>query len=205
VRRWLAWKLDVFPVYFGTGDGPSSLLRWPLKLALRLRPARRRGAARPAGDNGHAPSISAARLVWALVLTAEKRSKMRAVVKARNRGMIVVCDRYPQAQVHGFNDGPLLAAWLESPSALRRRIARWELETYAQLARTAPDLVVKLDVTPETGMQRSPDSAPGEVERKREAVRVIDYGPACRTVEIDTLRPLPEVLLAVKQAVWAEL
>ena len=73
------------------------------------------------------------------------------------------------------------------------------------LARTAPDLVVKLDVTPETGVQRSPDSAPGEVERKREAVRVIDYGPACRTVEVDTLRPLPEVLLAVKQAVWAEL
>jgi len=205
VRRWLAWKLDVYPVYFGTGDGPSSLLRWPLKLALRLRRPRRRPALPEAAANGHPTGgISPGRLLWALVLAAEKRSKMRAAVAARNRGMIVVCDRYPQAQIAGYNDGPLLASWLDRPG-LRRRLARWEFETYARLSRTAPDLVIKLDVTPETGMQRSPDTAPGEVERKREAVRAIDYGPNARTVEIDSLRPLPEVLLAVKQAVWAQL
>jgi thymidylate kinase len=208
VQRWLAWKLDVYPVYFGTGDGPSSLLRWPFKLALRLRSPRRprRSYPLPAeGANGHtAIRISLARLAWALVLAAEKRSKMRAAVTARNRGMIVVCDRYPQAQVTGFNDGPLLASWLTRPG-LRGRLARWEYETYARLSRIAPDLVVKLDVTPETGMERSPDTAPGEVERKRAAVRAIDYGPHTRTIEIDSLRPLPEVLLAVKQAVWAQL
>jgi thymidylate kinase len=211
VRHWLAWKLDVYPVYFGSGDGPASLARWPLKLALRLRGRRARSGpasaapARAASNGRAAHSISPARALWALVLAAEKRSKMRACVKARNRGMIVVCDRYPQAQVAGFNDGPLLSPWLAGRWALQRRLARWELETYLQLARTTPDLVVKLDVTPEAGLSRSPDTAPGEIERRREAVAAIDYGPGSRTLAIDAMRPLADVLLDVKRAVWDQL
>ena len=49
------------------------------------------------------------RVVWALALAVEKRSKMRRARRARNRGMLVLCDRYPQTKILGFNDGPLLA------------------------------------------------------------------------------------------------
>jgi thymidylate kinase len=206
VRAWLGWKVDVYPVYFGSGDGPASLLRWPLKAALALRGGRRRsGPVAAAGGNGHArPRISLARALWAVLLAAEKRSKMRACIQARNRGMIVVCDRYPQAQVPGFNDGPLLTGWLERGRGLKRRIAAWELQTYQRLAAVAPDLVVKLDVTPEVGLHRSPDTAPGEVERRRAALAAIDY-TGSRTLAVDSLRPLPDVLLDVKRGVWAQL
>jgi thymidylate kinase len=129
---------------------------------------------------------------------------MRACIRARNRGMIVVCDRYPQAQVPGFNDGPLLTGWLERGGGLRRRIAAWELQTYQRLAAIAPDLVVKLDVTPEVGLRRSPDTAPGEVERRRLALAAIDYA-GCPTLAVDSLRPLADVLLDVKRGVWAQL
>ena len=67
---------------------------------------------------------------------------------------------------------------------------------------TAPDLVLKLDVTAEAGQARSPDTAPGEVEQKRAAVREIDYGPRSRVVEIDAMQPLEAVLLDVRSAVW---
>jgi len=30
MRRWLGWKLDVYGIYFGSGDGPASALRQPL-------------------------------------------------------------------------------------------------------------------------------------------------------------------------------
>ena len=204
VRAWLSWKVDVYPVYFGSGDGPASLLRWPLKAALALRGRRRSGPSPAAGANGHAgPRISLARALWAVVLAAEKCAKMRACIRARNRGMIVVCDRYPQAQVPGFNDGPLLTPWLER-TGLRRRIAAWELATYQQLAAIAPDLVVKLDVTPEVGLRRSPDTAPGEVERRRVALAAIDYAGS-RTLAVDSLRPLADVVLDVKRGVWAQL
>jgi thymidylate kinase len=227
LRRWLAWKLDVHPAYFGSGDGPSSLLRWPLKVALRLRGARPRvgpvtlhdagqGAGQGAGESADEStgdeararvqrSISPGRAVWALLLAREKRSKMRACVKARNRGMLVVCDRYPQVQFPGFNDGPLLTPWLESRAAWKRALARWEFELYRQLTFVAPDLVLKLDVTPEAGMARSPDTAPGEVEQRRRAVSAIDYGPGSRAVEIDGMRPLQAVLLEVRRAVWEQL
>jgi thymidylate kinase len=200
LRRWLGWKLDVHAVYFGSGDGPSSLLRWPLKAALRLR-----GARRPPAGTAAPQRISAGRAAWALLLAREKRSKMRACVKARNRGMLVVCDRYPQAQFAGFNDGPLLASWLGSRAGWQRALARWESGVYRRLALEAPDLVIKLDVTPDAGLARSPDSAPGEVERKRQAVRAIDYGPRSRVVAIDAMRPFDEVLLEVRRAVWDQL
>ena len=58
--------------------------------------------------------VSLARAIWAVVLAWEKRAKLRRAVRARNRGMIVICDRFPQTQVMGYNDGPLLAPWRES-------------------------------------------------------------------------------------------
>ena len=208
VRRWAGWKLDVYAVYFGSGDGPASLLRWPLVLAIRLLRGVR-GTRRGPGA-GSAPGeaakrrgrISPVRALWALVLAQEKRSKMRSAVRARNRGMVVICDRYPQAQIMGFNDGPLLSAWMESGSRLKRRLARWEFETYRELARTAPDLVVKMDVPPEVAVRRKPDMRPDEVERRRAAVRQIDYGPASETLSVDGTRPLAEVQLRVRRALW---
>jgi len=116
--------------------------------------------------------------------------------------MVVICDRYPQAQIMGFNDGPLLSAWMESGSRLKRRLARWEFETYRELARTAPDLVVKMDVPPEVAVRRKPDMRPDEVERRRAAVRQIDYGPASETLSVDGTRPLAEVQLRVRRALW---
>lgn len=213
IRRWLSWKLDVYPVYFGSGDGPSSLLRWPLKRGVRALRALRAALAgqapaplAPAPGGPPAPRrLTPYRALWAALLALEKRAKLRASVKARNRGMLVVCDRYPQVQTLGFNDGPLLAGWLESESRWRRGLARWELETYRELALCAPDLLVKMDVTPEEARRRKPDTAPGEVERRRIAVRVIDYGPGCEVLEIDATRPLQEVLLHIKRAIWAEL
>ena len=214
IRGWLAWKLDVYPVYFGSGDGPSSLLRRPLKAMLPL-VRRVRGSRARMGSGGGQSSeelagaaprrISAVRALWALVLALEKRSKMRASVKARNRGMIVICDRYPQVQTMGFNDGPLLSPWIECRSSLKRRLARWEFETYRRLTLTPPDLVVKLDVTPEASTSRSPETAAWEVKRRRVAVRRIDYGPSSETLEVDATQPLADVLLEVKAAIWAQL
>ena len=84
--------------------------------------------------------LSFPRAVWALVLAREKAGRLRAAERARQRGLAVVCDRFPQSQVLGFNDGPLLTPWLESPSALRRRLARYELGVYqsAHAARARP-------------------------------------------------------------------
>ena len=37
LRKWLAWKVDVVSIYLGSGDGSTSLLRWPLRATHRSR------------------------------------------------------------------------------------------------------------------------------------------------------------------------
>ena len=211
IHTWLTWTLDVYPVYLGSGDGRCSLIRWPMRLAFRvLGPfLRRHYPAPPRDDTGDGTGsryrrVSPARALWALVLALEKQSKMRAVVKARNRGMIVVCDRFPQIQVRDF-DGPMLVSWRESSSLVLRRLGQWESKIYRQLVDIAPDLVIKLEVPPEVAVIRAPDMSLEESRWRMAAVRQIKYGRGSQTLVIDGTRPLDEVLLGVKKAIWEQL
>lgn len=206
--KWLSWKLDVYPVYFGSGDGSASLLRLPLKLmktVLSRSKRDRADAPTESGALGLERRVSWARAVWAIVLAWEKRAKLRRAVRARNRGMIVLCDRYPQTQVLGFNDGPLLAPWLESSSRLFRWLGRWEREQYERVLSCSPDLMIKLDVPSEVAIARKPEISVAESERKREALGKIRYHATCQEVVIDSTQPLGTVLLQVKTAVWKQL
>jgi thymidylate kinase len=204
--RWLGWKLDVLPIYFGSGDGPVSLWRRPLVLARLLQMRLRR---RPAPGERPRPTAlrrpTPARAVWALVLAREKSARLRRAERARQRGLVVLCDRYPQSTVRGFNDGPLLAPWLESPRPLLRRLARYELSVYESARALAPDLVIKLDVSPRVAVQRKPDMAPDECARRRAAVAALEWGGQGRVATIDAEQPLERVLAEVKRAIWAEL
>jgi thymidylate kinase len=204
--RWLGWKLDVLPIYFGSGDGPVSFWRKPLVLVRGLQ--KRVSKPRPPEQRSRvlAPRPpSPARAVWALVLAREKAARLRTAERARQRGLVVLCDRYPQSTVRGFNDGPLLTPWLESPRALLRRLARWELSVYESARALAPDLVIKLDVSPKVAVQRKPEMAAEECARRRAAVSALEWGGRGRVVTVDAEQPLERVIAEVKRAVWAEL
>ncbi len=206
LQPWLGWKLDVLPIYFGSGDGPVSLTRLPLVWVRRLQ--KRLTKPRPAAERSRVlrpRRLSAARAVWALVLAHEKARRLARAERARQRGIVVLCDRFPQTTVRGFNDGPLLTPWLESPAAWRRALACWELAIYERARRLAPDLVIKLDVSPEVAVARKPDMAPEECARRRAAVASLEWGERCRMVTIDAEQPLERVIAEVKRAVWAEL
>jgi thymidylate kinase len=203
---WLSWKLDTMPLYLGSGDGAASPLRWPLRLMLRLVRLARQGGRAPQAEHAAASrSWAVPRAVWALVLSREKRRKLAHAVQARNRGMIVVCDRYPQAQVLGFNDGPLLGRWREHRWALIRAMARWESAPYEWAARHPPDLVIKLLVSPAVTLRRKPGMRMEDVQRRVDAVRCLQFAGPARVVEIDADAPLDQVSRKVKQAIWERL
>jgi hypothetical protein len=212
--KWLSWKVDVLPIYFGSGDGQSSLVRWPLKLAVAAvrrfnwpigHPSTKTRCLGAEGTRLHSPLIAFAKVAWALALAYEKRSKLRKATKARNRGMIVICDRYPQNQINGFNDGPLLSHWLSHPSIVLRCFARWESAPYLASTIYPPDLVVKLNVTPEVAQRRKPDMHIAENQRRVNAVKALHYPSPTNTVDINADDTLDRVLLALKRCVWREL
>jgi hypothetical protein len=206
LRRMLATKVDVAEIYFGSGDGPASLMRWPLRVARRARDRLRGGSrhgVRKISREGKAMGF--ALLVWGLVLAREKRQRLRSSWRARNRGMVVLADRYPQAQVMGFNDGPLLSHLAEHPSRVLRWLARREASVYQWADRHPPDLVVRLNVSPEVAVARKPEMTIEEVTRKVEAVRSLTYPCGTTVVDLDADRPLDEVRREVNWAVWSQI
>ena len=209
IRKWLTWKLDVYPVYMGSGMSQASMLRWPMKVALKgMRKARLiRGRGKgdrstDTGDLGRRRRVTWSVALWALSLAKEKKTKLKRIHRARSRGMIVLCDRYPQTQVAGFNDGPLLGAWAESGSSLKRSLARWEYGIYERATMLHPDLVIKLDLSPEIAAGRQSETTIDDLYRRREVVREMHFGADCEHVEIDASDTPENVLLNVKRAIW---
>jgi thymidylate kinase len=191
-------------VYFGSGDGPASLLRLPMKVARdRIVGSKKEAARSPAirRATGRRPGrMRAARAAWALALAREKRAKLRRAVRLRDAGALVVCDRYPQSQVLGRNDGPLLSAWRASRWSALRLLAAWESAPYDEAARTPPDLVVRLDVDGRTARDRRPGLSESYLGERAEIVRGLRFDGAA-VVEIDARRPYEEVLAAAVAAV----
>jgi hypothetical protein len=154
------------------------------------------GARRPATT----PSL--ARAVWVLALARERRQRARDARRARGLGMIVVSDRLPQTQFPGWNDGPRLAPWLEHGSAALRATARREQAAFQLAEMTPPDLVLKLQVSPEVASRRKPETPAEQLRTGIDMVRRLRFPPTTRVVELDAEQPLATVLLAAKRALW---
>ena len=206
----LSQKLDVLPLYLGSGDGKASAIRQPLIWARKgLKTLRsRRSSKQQSSKTGNrqpnptSPLSGLGQLVWALVLTQEKRNKLKQARVAKESGTIAICDRYPQSQILGLNDGPLLSDGSKYPQPLQQ----WEMESYQRMVQAMPpDLVIKLNVTPEVAIARKSETPPETVRQKVEAVRSLTFGERTTVVTIDADGSLDDVLVQAKQAVWAHL
>lgn len=204
--RRFASEVDAKHLYFGSGDGPSSLLRRPMKAAKDRFLGSKESVSVPTGDRATERRgrswMPAARVVWALALAAEKRRKLRTAMLARDEGMVVVCDRYPQIQFPGQNDGPLLWRWSRSGSWLLRRIASWEARPYELAAGSSPDLVLRLDVDTDTATSRRPGLARDYLDERIALVRSLRFNGSA-VAEIDARRPYAVVLSEAAEAVEA--
>jgi len=210
----LSSKLDVVRIYFGSGSGPRSLLRIGLEAVSRL--ARRAGGrSLPDRDVGWQGRTSAGadggrssagvvrrtmRCLRAIAIAREKRARLRWARRARCAGAVVICDRYPQADVAGYNDGPLLGDLLESPWRALRAIGRWERACYERARVCAPDLVVRLNVVPAVARSRRPEMAPDRIARKIVEFRAIRYPPTTVQVDVEASQPVDRVVVDVMKS-----
>ena len=130
-------------------------------------------------------------------MARERRGKLIAAHRGASRGLVVVTDRYPQNEIDGFNDGPLLTHLAWAPLWLRRR----EAATYALARRLPPDLVIKLKVSAKTVKQREPNMDSTVIEDRIEALPRLTFSSS-HVVVINAEQPLADVLAAIKQEIW---
>ncbi len=205
VNEWLSWKIDVFLIYFGSGDGRSSLARYPLLAISRLVKNKKPGVINGGTKNkGKKKTFfyQAARTIWAIILAYEKQNKLKQLWLAKNRGLTVLCDRYPQYQTAGLNDGPLLSDWLNSRNCLSRKIARWELRSYQLVNIYPPDILIKLKVPEDVALKRKTEMEQKQIRKKSQAIERIQYHNRTKVYEIDTAGNINNSLTKIKQIIW---
>ena len=206
VKREFSKKIDVKSVYLGSGDGSSSLLRRPMKAVARKVGGKGLGHAveqeyeekKRISLKSHLYNL--AKIVWAVTLAREKKHKLRQITRARNNGMLVLVDRFPQTAIPGSSDGPLLTRYLKNKRGLRKWLARREYAIYASASRNQPDLALKLTVPTDVAILRKPEMTPREIERKKAAVRA--FNGALRLVEIDTSCPKEQSFGQIMEEIW---
>ena len=202
IRKWLGSEIDVVPVYFGTGAGRPSLLLRPFKLLVplmsRILKEKPKGASH-GNVSGRAPGplYSILMMGWATIVAREKRNKLLSARRGADRGLVVITDRYPQDEIIGFNDGPLLTRLTTVPNWLRRV----EADSYRLVRRLVPDLVIKLDVLTETAARREPDMDPALISERIADLQRLTFAGAS-VVRVDAEQPLVEVIRAVKREIW---
>lgn len=216
--RWLGRKVDVLELRLGDGEGLVAVARRAFRRFLgvggRRRPAARTRPAMPSGASvvdrelGRGAVVPSLQALWlaarALANARTRTLRLADARRARNLGMIVVCDWRRQSQGSSVNDGRILTPWLSHPSPLLRAAARREATALDALAQCPPDLVIKLE--PEvTAVARRPETSCAWLERKARLVHELAFGGETRVVVIDSSRPATEVERDAKLTLWESL
>lgn len=203
VNKWLTWKIDTYNIYFGSGDGSSSLIRKPLRMVAKLRVKKRGNSLNITEKDAEKKKkkLKWAKAIWAVTLAAEKKKKFKDMLKARSQGMIVLTDRYPQDQIKGFNDGPLLSDWESSTNPIKRKLYRYEREIYNLSNIFQPDIFFKLTISEELSAKRKNDTPLYMIRKKINAIETISF-PQSKEIIIDSSGTVEDSSLSLKRAIW---
>lgn len=198
-------KIDVYCEYLGSGDGKCSIVRKPMKLIAQKVGGKGLGASIDnKSDIEHKKTLKSylyniCKIIWAITLAYEKRKKYRNIVKARNNGMLVLVDRYPQIEFPDFSDGPLLNKYLNSKGILKK-ISIWEFNIYKSFYKNPPDLLIKLIVPTELAIQRKPEMTDIEIKNKTQAIISMNFNTKEKI--IDTSKEILETKKEVMSNIW---
>lgn len=177
-----------------TGNIGRAIGQWPLigRRATKAIEYRTNKAKDVAG-----PGLMTAIIIYLFSMRRVRRFKR--MLAARERGMTILTDRYPQLEVPGKMDGLGLDVDAKV-GALVNRLARMERKHYEWMASYKPDLVIRLNVDLATAIARKPDHRPQSLEIKIRDLSRLTFGGA-RMVDIDATAPLDAVLDRAKAAI----
>lgn len=143
-------------LYLGQSSG--NIARWIENLPLvgpSLERYLKRKANRAHDEKDQTSSMATTLVIF--ILSHWRAHKFRRMLRLNRRGVVVVTDRYPQAEVPGFHfDGAGLGA-VKADSWLGRKLAEREQRLYQWMASHIPALVIRLNIDADTARQRKPD------------------------------------------------
>ena len=198
LAAWLAGFQPTAVCHLGkqSGNAGRALTRLPFfghKLEASLY-AKAKTAETPEG-----PDLATAIGIYAFAIRRARR--FRRMMALRDAGKMIVADRFPQTEVPGPMDGPGLANARQA--GLVGFLARRERRTFDAMVAQLPDVVLRLNVSPQVAHQRKPDHRPASLAIKTRILSGLTFQGA-RIVDIDAEQP-PAVVEAQAKAAIASL
>lgn len=119
--------------------------------------------------------------------------KFHKMLRLNRQGVVVITDRYPQAEVGGFYfDGAGLGA-VNAQGWLARQLTRWEQHLYNWMATHVPALVIRLNIDAETAHARKPDHKLAMLHAKTTVIPTLHFNHA-NILDLSSLTPYEQVL-----------
>lgn len=147
-------------------------------------------------EKAHSKESSSPDNLTALViycLSLWRVHKFRKILALNSKGIVVITDRYPQAEVAGFYfDGPGLTA-VNTQTWFARKLASREMRLYQWMASHLPVLVIRLNIDAETAHARKPDHKLPMLRDKTRVIPTLNFNGA-HILDISSLSPYAEVL-----------
>jgi thymidylate kinase len=202
LHRWLSPHFRVERIHMGKPRW--SLTTMVLKSLIRLtklRPPGRRARRSKSVDS--APRRAGFGLLLWHTVTA--RDRLRAHRRARRlaaRGAVVICDRYPLAEIRSMDGRRTADLDPERRGWPASRLIALEENYYAAIDR--PDQLIVLSVPADVAVQRRPEDPQARVRTRAGEILAIDWSAAgvhC----LDSGRSLSAVHAELKRCVWDRL
>lgn len=162
LTRAFRWKFGCAQLYVGTGEGDGWWLRKGLQRLVF--PHRRQLKAKAQRRNDKQPMhgiYAAALAFWGVLIAIERYVVVMRAHRLATRGLIVVCDRWPQMLRFGYLDGPMIPSGMLGVRGLGA-LARFEQKLYRKMEECRPHLTLHLVCDHAVSERRKP----GEISRE---------------------------------------
>lgn len=137
------------------------------------------------------PALWAALIMYGF--SVWRAANLRKVQRLAESGVLVISDRFPQAEISGFYyDGPGIGVE-RAKGWLMTRLAAREKRLYQSMALCRPELIIRLDIDVDTAFSHKPDHSYEELKDKISAMVRLQYNGS-RIIELDAKAPYDEVL-----------
>ncbi len=190
--KYMAKKGPVVQRYLGlvSGENGDKIKKLPF-IGVWLERYLKRKAERAQDMKKKLPGTGTALIMY--LLSWWRAFHMLKLRRLSKRGINILVDRYPQAEISGFHyDGPGLSGERTSNWFIRM-LARNEQKLYQWMAKHKPALVIRLNVDVDTAYARKPDHDKVELAEKIEIMPKLHFNGAT-IVDIDSRKPYSEVL-----------
>ena len=180
LRKSMSPKIDVDTFYMGSNKGSRSKFRSVLEVFK----------GKFLKNKNLVQKIVNLLIVFAIAF--EKRMRMKKASLIKKSGGFVICDRYPQTKIFGYNDGPLMfKAYSNTENIFLKLLLKLEHNCYSGKGLEKPDLVFKLIANPDTLIARRNMSL-DDVNRKQDGIKILDY-PESKVFTIDADKSIEQV------------